>query len=835
MADYDFQEIEARWQKRWAETGAFEVSEDPSRPKYYCLEMLPYPSGNIHVGHVRNYCITDVISRSKTMRGFNVMHPIGWDALGLPAENAAIQRGIHPEKWTRDNIAGMKRQLQRMGFSYDWSREIATCDAEYYRWNQWFFLRMLEKGIAYRANSPVNWCPSCQTVLANEQAEGGICWRCKSDVEQRDMEQWFLRITAYQDQLLDDMAQLPTWPDRVLVQQRNWIGRSPGAEVDFGVEGGGDPIRIFTTRVDTIYGATFMVLAPEHPMVDGLLARAEDAAEKKEQISRLRAQDRRARLEGKVEKEGVFTGRHAINPYSGERIPIWVGNFVLMGYGTGAIMSVPAHDQRDLEFARKYHINVRVVIQPEGPPLDGATLEEAYVGPGKVVNSGPFGGLTADEAIPKMAAYAEEKGFGKATVTYRLRDWLISRQRYWGAPIPMIYCSECGVVPVPYEELPVLLPADAEIPSTGENALKFHEGFLNVTCPMCGGPAQRETDTMDTFMCSSWYHYAYVSPYWKAGEKLHRDDKPWSPEAGRYWLPVDQYTGGPEHATMHLLYTRFFTKALRDMGVVPFGEPMLRLYNQGIILGPDGNRMSKSKGNVVAPDEWVSRYGADVVRAYLMFIGPWDMGGPWSPQGIEGVSRFLDRVWNVVTEAPPARRAAEDEERLAALERDLRHDTHRTIKKVTEDIEAYKFNTVIAGLMEFNNALVKAKATAVYGTPAWEEAVDMLLLMLAPEMPHIAEELWQQRHGRANYRAEDSIHVQPWPAWDPELARADTITLVVQVNGKVRDKIDAPAGISEEEARRQAMSSPAVQRWLEGKTVRKVIFAGGKLVNIVVG
>jgi leucyl-tRNA synthetase len=613
MADYDFQDIETRWQQRWADTGAFEVDEDPSRPKYYCLEMLPYPSGDIHVGHVRNYCITDVISRSKTMRGFNVMHPIGWDALGLPAENAAIQRGVHPEKWTRQNIAGMKRQLQRLGFSYPWSREIATCDPEYYHWNQWFFLRMLEKGIAYRANSPVNWCPSCQTVLANEQAEGGICWRCKNEVEQRDM---------------------------VLVQQENWVGKSPGAEADFPVEGL-DPIRVFTTRVDTIYGATFMVLAPEHPMVDALLEGAPDAADRKKQIARLRAQDRRARLEGQVEKEGVFTGRHATNPYNGERIPIWVGNFVLMGYGTGAIMSVPAHDQRDLEFARKYDLNVRVVIQPEGPDpdLDGATLEEAYSGEGRVVNSGPFDGLPSAEAIPKMAAHAEEKGFGKATITYRLKDWLISRQRYWGTPIPVVYCEKDGVVPVPDDQLPVVLPPDAPFTGEGGNPLEKVPGFVNATCPSCGGEARRETDTMDTFVDSSWYFYRYLSP--------GKDDGPVDADAVKYWFPIDLYVGGIEHAILHLVYARFWTKMMRDLGVVGLDEPVVRLFPQGMVHR-DGEVMSKSKGNTIAPDDVVGRYGADTLRLYILFAAPPELPMEWSESGIEGPHRFLLRVWRLV-------------------------------------------------------------------------------------------------------------------------------------------------------------------------------------------
>jgi leucyl-tRNA synthetase len=526
MTPYDFDGIETRWQQRWTDDRAFEVTEDPQRPKFYCLEMLPYPSGNIHVGHVRNYCITDVVARYKRMRGFNVLHPIGWDALGMPAENAAIQRGTHPEKWTRENIAGMKRQLQRMGFSYPWSREIATCDPEYYRWNQWFFLRMLEKGIAYRRKAAVNWCPSCQTVLANEQAEGGECWRCHSKVEERELDQWFLRITDYQDQLLDDMAQLSAWPERVLVQQRNWIGRSTGAEVDFAVEGG-EPITVFTTRIDTIYGATFLVLAPEHPRLEGLMAQGAAG----EAVARLRAQDRRARQAGQVEKEGVFTGRYAINPFTGERIPIWAGNFVLMGYGTGAIMAVPGHDQRDFEFARKYGLPVRTVILPEGAAATADTLAAAYEGPGSTVDSGRFSGLASDDATVAMTAHAQEKRFGRVAVTYRLKDWLISRQRYWGTPIPVVYCEKDGAVGVPDDQLPVVLPKDAPFTGEGGNPLEKVPEFVAARCPRCGGPARRETDTMDTFVDSSWYFYRYLSP--------RKDDGPFDGAAMRYWFPID--------------------------------------------------------------------------------------------------------------------------------------------------------------------------------------------------------------------------------------------------------------------------------------------------------
>jgi leucyl-tRNA synthetase len=825
MSDYDFQDIETRWQRTWAETGAFEVVEDPKRPKFYCLEMLPYPSGDIHVGHVRNYCITDVISRCKTMRGWNVMHPIGWDALGLPAENAAIKRGIHPEKWTRQNIASMKRQLVRLGFSYPWSREIATCDPSYYRWNQWIFLRMLERGIAYRAKAPVNWCPSCLTVLANEQAEGGICWRCKNPVEQRDMEQWFLRITAYQDQLLDDMAQLTAWPERVLVQQKNWVGKSHGAEVDFPVEGAA-PIRVFTTRIDTIWGATFMVLAPEHPMVDRLLAGQQDAAARKDDIARLRAQDRRARLEGRVEKEGVFTGRCATNPFTNERIPVWVGNFVLMGYGTGAIMSVPAHDQRDFEFARKYGLEVRVVIQPEGERLDGATLTAAYDGEGRVANSGPFDGLTADEAIPRMAEWARQKGIGKPTTTYRLKDWLISRQRYWGTPIPVVYCEKDGMQPVPDEQLPIVLPPDAPFTGEGGNPLEKVPAFVRATCPKCGGAARRETDTMDTFVDSSWYFYRYLSP--------QKDDGPIDPAAVAYWFPIDLYVGGIEHAILHLVYSRFWTKVMRDLGLVTIDEPVTRLFPQGMVH-KDGEVMSKSKGNTIAPDDVISRYGADTLRLYILFAGPPELAMDWSETGIEGPHRFLMRVWRLVVRhaealaAEPAGVPMPSD--LPPSARDLRRKVHQTIERVTRDVEErIQLNTAVAALMELVNEIyrLEGEVSAGPGRPALREALETLVLLLNPFTPHVCEEMWGLL-GR-----EGGLVRAPWPVFDPEAAREDTVLLAVQVNGKVRGRVAVPQGASEDEIRAQALAEPRVAEHLLGKQMLKCVVVPGRLVSVVV-
>lgn len=941
------QEIEPKWQAQWAAHGLYDTREDPSRPKFYFLTMLPYPSGDLHIGHWYAMTPSDAAARYLRMKGYNVFFPIGFDAFGLPAENAAIKHRVHPYAWTMGNIQRMRGQLRSMGAMWAWDHEAVTCLPEYYKWTQWFFLKLYDHGLAYRKYSPVDFCPQCNTTLAREQVwgEDRHCERCGTPVIKKELNQWFFKITDYADELLryDGID----WPERIRTLQTNWIGRSEGAEVQFtaGVPGDRPQITVFTTRPDTLWGATFMVLAPEHPLVAQLTTPAQRAAVDAycEQASRQTEIERGATDK---EKTGVFIGAYAINPVNGARIPIWAADYVMMGYGTGAIMAVPSHDDRDFAFALKFDLPIIPVIERNdgraksavwdgsvtgdfgaaledaglawewleiagrgrfyGVSLDGDAQVAAYVpllqahlkpghwgdvvgrgwhvvfhdgamtldsieadaaimarchagydymrrfattmamwwdvawyrdvlyhsDYGTMIHSGAFSGTPGDVAKKQVTAWLAEQGSGEAAVNYRLHDWLISRQRYWGAPIPMIYCERCGVVPVPYADLPVTLPIDAQIPPTGENALKLHEPFLHTTCPRCGGAAERETDTMDTFMCSSWYHYAYVTPYHKAGEPLSADDLPWDAAEGDYWLPVDQYTGGPEHATMHLMYTRFFTKALADMGIVPFREPMLRLYNQGIILGPDGNRMSKSKGNVVAPDEWVERYGADTVRAYLMFIGPWDAGGPWNPQGIEGVRRFLERVWAVALEERPAAGDAAEAERLG---RELRQVTHRTLEKVSADIAAFKFNTLLASLMEFNNHLMRVKDTAVFGTAAWDEAVDALLLMLAPETPHIAEELWQRRRGRTAFTAAESIHVQPWPAFDPALAKTETVTLVVQVNGKVRDKLEAPADITEEEALAAALASPVVQKWLEGKSVRKTIFAGGKLINIVIG
>ncbi len=833
------QQIEPKWQKRWEDDGLYRTVEDPTRPKYYFLTMLPYPSANyLHIGHWYVMAPSDARARYTRMKGYNVFYPIGFDAFGLPAENAAIQHGIHPFKWAWDSIEVMRRQLRTMGAMWAWDREAASCLPDYYKWTEWFFLKFYEAGLAYKKMAPVDWCPQCNTTLAREQVwgEDRHCERCSTPVIKKNLEQWFLRITDYADELLDHSK--VDWPERICTMQKNWIGRSEGANVTFpiadfpprvgGDRGGaqGDDITVFTTRPDTLWGATFMVLAPEHPLVDKLTT-----PEHQEEVDAYQFQAARQseieRLAVDREKTGVFIGAYAVNPvndnHESGRIPIYIADYVMTTYGTGAIMAVPGHDERDFEFAQKYGLPIPVVIEP--PDWNGQPLTEAYTGCGAMINSGPFSGTPADVAVQKVTEWLEERGVGEFAINYRLRDWLISRQRYWGAPIPIIYCAECGIVPVPYEDLPVLLPEDAEFLPTGESPLKFHEGFLHTICPKCGGPAERETDTMDTFLCSSWYHYAYVTPYHKEGEPLHRDDCPWDPEAGRYWLPVDMYTGGPEHAVMHLLYTRFFTKVMRDIGLVDFDEPMLALRNQGIILGPDGARMSKSRGNVVLLDDLVQRYGADTVRAYLMFGWRWEQGGPWDPQGIEGVVRWLNRVWSCVLDEP----AASGEQPAASVDevRVLRRKTHQTIRAVTQDMEDFAFNTIIARLMELTNALMKAQETPVCGTEAWEEAVESLVLMLAPCCPHVAEELWV-RIGRPY-----SVHQQSWPTWSEELAAEEVITLVVQINGKLRDRLEAPVDIGEEEAKELALASDGAQRHLEGLEIKKVIYVPGRLVNIV--
>lgn len=804
-------EIESKWQAKWEADGLYHADIDPARPKFYALTMLPYPSGDLHIGHWYAMTPSDARARYKRMNGFNVMFPMGFDAFGLPAENAAIKRNIHPKEWTYANIANMRRQLKSMGAMFDWCREAISADPEFYRWTQWFFIQLYKKGLAYRKMAAVDWCPKDNTTLAREQVIGEkrVCERCGTPVIRKNLEQWFFKTTAYADELLNFEGL--DWQDSVRTLQTNWIGRSEGANVIFKTEAG-DEFTIFTTRPDTLWGATFMVLAPEHPLV-GKVTTKEQKAAVEEYVAEATRRTDIERESTEREKTGVFTGGYAINPMNGERVPIWIADYVLMTYGTGAIMAVPAHDARDFAFARKYDLEVRPVIQPGAEPLDGRTMTEAAAHYGVMVNSGPMTGTNADEAVKKTVAYLEKSGFGKGAIVYRLRDWLISRQRYWGAPIPMVYCKTCGPQPVPDDQLPVTLPDDVEWKPTGESPLKLHPTWKNTTCPNCGEPAERETDTMDTFMCSSWYHLRYLSP--------HYDKAPFDPKEYDYWMPVDVYTGGSEHATGHLIYTRFFHKAMRDIGVTEGHEPMLVYRSQGQILSTDHQRMSKSRGNVVDPDQLVNTYGADTVRAYLMFGYRWSEGGPWSDENIQGVVRWLFRVWSLYTEP------AEGEAKDAKAAKALRRKAHQTIMSVTRDIEAFEFNTIVSALMELTNVMQEAKDAGAAGTPEWNEAQDILLRLMAPITPHIAEELWL-RSGRPY-----SVHQQSWPKADPAAAKEDEVTLVVQINGKLRDRITVPAGISEAEAKEHALASEAVRKQLDGKKPKQVIVVKGKLVNIV--
>ncbi|MFC1992537.1 leucine--tRNA ligase [Chloroflexota bacterium] len=816
IAKYNPQEIENKWQQKWAEDRLYEVTEDDPRPKWYALTMFPYTSGDLHIGHWYAMAPSDVHARFKRLQGYNVMHPMGFDAFGLPAENAAINRGIHPFTWTMQNVENMRRQLKSIGAIYDWSREVVTCLPDYYRWTQWFFLKLYEAGLAYRGKAPVNWCPQCQTVLANEQVVGeGFCDRCSAAVTRRDLEQWFFRITKYADELMEYDG--IDWPERIKIMQRNWVGKSVGVEISFALDHPGveeKEIRVFTTRPDTTFGVTFMVLAPEHPLVAKLTV-PERKAEVKEYVERARRQTEIERLSTEKEKDGVFTGAYVTNRLNGEPVPIWIADYVLLGYGTGAVMGVPAHDERDFAFVKKYNLPIRVVIAPPG--WQRGELEEAYVEEGIMVNSGQFDGLPSQRGLEAVSDFMEEKGYGKRTVTYRLRDWLISRQRYWGAPIPMVYCPDCGVVPVPEKDLPVLLPEDAEFKPTGESPLKYNEQFVNTTCPRCSAPAKRETDTMDTFMCSSWYFLRYASP--------DCDSAPFD-DRMKYWLPVDLYTGGAEHAVMHLFYARFFIKAIRDMGLVDFGEPFTRLFNQGIII-TQKQKMSKSRGNVITPDDYVSELGADTVRAYLMFVAPWEQGGEWNDSGISGISRWVKRLWRLVLEGYSQGGGVDSAVRQQA-EKELYRFVHQTIKRVTEDLEGIQFNTMIASLMELTNYLAKVKETGDVADSSWTEAVDILVLLLAPTVPHLAEELWQ-RTGH-----DYSVHNQSWPQWDEKLAEEEEITLVVQINGKLRDRVVVPVSITEDEAKQLAVERQRVKAYLEGVEVIKMIYVPGRLVNFVV-
>jgi leucyl-tRNA synthetase len=880
VPDYKPQAIEKKWQERWRETRAFEVTEDPAKQKFYCLEMFAYPSGHAHVGHVRNYMIGDVVARMMRMRGFNVLHPFGWDAFGLPAENAAIKHGTHPEAWTLENIAHMKGQLQRIGISYAWERELATCMPEYYRWNQWVFLKMFERGLAYKRRSSVNWCPSCNTVLANEQVVNGACWRCGSTVETRDLEQWFFRITQYADELLAGAETLTQWPEKVLTMQRNWIGRSEGARLKFELAEGrlkpastnehaegrlkpastnehpeGDArsgrlqpagIEVFTTRIDTVYGANFILLAPEHPLVQEW-AKTEGETFTSE-LKKFQGQDRTARMTGEVEKEGFDTGRQAINPFTGKPVPVWVANFVLGEYGTGAVMGVPAHDQRDFEFARKYGLPVTVVVRPaDGVAADADALTQAAESDGVLVNSGEYDGLSSDVARAKMTAAAAARGIGEGTIQYRLKDWGISRQRYWGTPIPVLYCDSCGMVAEKYENLPVELPKVAEFSGRGDSPLAQIPEFLHARCPKCGGPAKRETDTMDTFVDSSWYFLRFCDP--------HNDTLPFDPQKVAYWGPVDFYSGGVEHAILHLIYSRFFTRVFRDIGLTTLDEPFSRLLTQGMVLKA-GAVMSKSKGNVVDPDDMIAKYGADALRLYVMFVAPPEKEIEWTDAGLEGSWRFLARVWRLVDQLaetiggdgiPPA-----STQELTDEERALRRKTHETIRRVTQDLHPrVHLNTAVSGLMELVNelyAFCSRSQCLVVGRGAddeatvgvierpgtvsvLKEAIESLVLMLSPFAPHMAEELWEKLgHPKG-------IVASGWPAFDAEVAKASEITVPVQVNGKLRARLSASAEATEEQLTAAALADPQVAKHLDGKTVRKVMVAGqgpNRIVSIVV-
>jgi len=821
---YNFRLVEKKWQQRWEERGAFQVTEDPEKQKYYCLVMFPYPSGKLHMGHVRNYAIGDVLARFFKMQGFNVLHPMGWDAFGLPAENAAIKNRIPPAKWTWDNINSMRSQLKSLGLSYDWSREVATCHPDYYRFTQWLFLQLYHHNLAYKKKQAVNWCPSCATVLANEQVVAGRCERCDTEVEKKDLEQWFFRITAYADRLLEDLEKIPGWPDKVKLMQTNWIGRSVGAEVRFTAENGKE-IKIFTTRPDTIFGVTYMVLAPEHPLVEELIKDKPEAGKVREFIARVKKQSEIERTSAEGEKEGVFTGAYAINPISKEKIPIWVANYVLMEYGTGAVMGVPAHDQRDLEFARKYQLPVKVVIQPLGRDMDAATMEEAYSEPGIMVNSGEFDGMDSELARLKIIEYMKEKGLGEEKVNYRLRDWLISRQRYWGAPIPIIYCDHCGIVPVPEKDLPVLLPENVAFEPTGESPLLKADSFINTTCPQCGAPARRETDTMDTFVCSSWYFLRYCSP--------HEDQRPFDPEKVAYWMPVDQYIGGVEHAILHLMYSRFITKVLYDLNLVPVDEPFTNLLTQGMVL-KDGFKMSKSKGNVVSPEEIIENYGADTARLFILFAAPPERDLDWSDQGVEGAYRFINRVWRLVQRvAPEVRERMEwDVASLSSAEKDLRRVVHRTIQRVEDDIKTrFNFNTAVSAIMELTNALyhyVEGIEQEQWHKGMLSEGLTTLALLLAPFTPHFAEEIWEVLGN------EGSVHEQQWPQVDREALKEEEITIVVQINGRVRDHIQVPVGLDNKGMEEAVLSQPKVVNLIQDKELVKVICVPNKLVNLVV-
>ena len=820
--NYDFKNIEKKWQIYWDDNDFYKTDEDLSRPKYYTLEMFPYPSGKLHMGHVRNYSIGDVIARYKRMRGYNVLHPMGWDAFGLPAENAAIKNNIKPSTWTWSNIDSMRAQLKSLGISYDWSREVATCHPDYYRWTEWLFLQLYKHGLAYRKQSSVNWCPSCKTVLANEQVADGKCERCGSVVRKKELKQWFFKITDYAERLLEGLDRLPGWPDKVKIMQRNWIGRSEGLEINFKTEAE-DDIPIFTTRPDTIFGVTYIVLAPEHPLVSKLTKGTKYEKQVNEYVYKIQSMNEITRTSSETEKTGMFIGSYAVNPVNNERIPIWIANYVLTDYGTGAVMGVPAHDERDFEFAGKYKLPVRVVIQPKGEVLSTDTMKEAYTGDGFMSNSGSFDGMAAKDMIEKIKDLIEEKGCGKRKVNYKLRDWLISRQRYWGAPIPIVYCEHCGVVPVPEADLPVLLPEDAKFTGKGQSPLSQCEAFVNTTCPKCGRPAKRETDTMDTFMCSSWYFERYTDP--------RNEDVPFDFDKAKYWLPVDQYVGGVEHAILHLMYARFFTKFLYDIKLTPVDEPFTNLLTQGMVL-KEGIKMSKSKGNIVSPEEIIDKYGADTTRLFVLFAAPPERDLEWNDQGVEGCYRFLSRVYKQVTDLKDDYILSDlNYDNLDEEDKKLRYKTNSTIKKITEDLDGkFGFNTAISAIMELSNAL--NDYMTVHKKSANMNVVSELiyneLIMLAPFAPHITEELWHV----LGY--EDSIHKMAWPVCDENALIKSETEIVIQVKGKVRGRLSAPTGADDDTIKKLVLKNERIKSFINDKPIKRIIIIPDKLVNIVI-
>jgi len=820
---YSPQEIEKKWQKIWEEDSVYATELDRSKPEYYVLEMFPYPSGNLHMGHVRNYSIGDVIARYKAMQGFNVLHPMGFDAFGMPAENAAIKHGINPSDWTYSNMENMKRQQREIGLSYDWNREVATCRPEYYRWTQWLFEIFYEKGLAYKKKASVNWCNECNTVLANEQVVDGHCWRCDSEVVKKDLEQWFFKITDYADVLLEDLKDLDGWPDRVKTMQENWIGRSEGAEFSFDVPDFNEKIPVYTTCPHTVFGVSYVVLAAEHPLVEKLIKGQKNEGAIRAFIDRVRNLTELERTSSESEKEGVFTGAYAVNPFNGERVPIWITNYVLYEYGTGAVMGVPTHDERDWMFADKYNLPKKIVINNPAGTLCLEEMENAYVEPGILVDSGEFTGMSSEEAKTAIIDWIEAKEIGSKRVNYRLRDWLVSRQRYWGAPIPVIYCPDCGEVLVPKEDLPVRLPENVNFKAGAVSPLAQAEDFVHCTCPKCGGPARRETDTMDTFICSSWYYMRYTDP--------HNEKEPFSAEKVNYWMPVDQYIGGIEHAILHLLYSRFFTKVLKDAGLVNFNEPFKNLLTQGMVI-KDGSKMSKSKGNVVSPEEIISKYGADTARLFILFAAPPERDLEWSDQGVEGSYRFLNRVWRIVTNFAAQVEAGVADQPIAELtkeEKELRRILHLTIRKVTEDIgERFNFNTAISAIMELVNAFYTFKDQSEVNNGLIREVVIALLKLLAPFAPHMTEELWH------TIIKEGSVHKAAWPECDAAAIVLDEVEIVLQINGKVRDKIVVAAALGREELETAALGQPRVQALIDGKQIVKVICVPKKLVNIVV-